>query len=497
MIFVLAGFAWLETEGFTLAEAGAGAVVVVFILLSLIHQVDLAMGSALPGMILEFGALAAILLASRRWLPQAAGLLASVREGLRREALPGWILLAGSTAMAGWVVAQWFGAVPFSAHPAPQEAVLTAHSGGLAALAETAALPILNCPALFFHTARFGLGANACGFGLLAYMALGCCTYALARRYAWPPLALTVVLMVLSMPRLVFLGLRPSAEIISCAAIAFSLVLMYRLIEQHRANDLRILLLSLLFSLYSNVMSIALIPVMVLLLVVVMVRRHGWLLCRELVAEQPLWGVLTLLPAMGLAQIPAGLLNLAHGHPFFGAGVAADPIGIGTAAANWVRYLLAGIDFTEPVRQMLAWLAGVDLARLLQAGYDTLIFPLFRHAGVAAPFAPILSGRGQMGFGPFAALLVMPAMVHALMRGPRRLKALCVAWAGYLYVAALVVNWNPGRLAILTPLYAACGFVVAFSLPPWRLRRRGMRLLQVDFALLLAWAIVHGGWLPG
>ena len=54
-----------------------------------------------------------------------------------------------------------------------------------------------------------------------------------------------------------------------------------------------------------------------------------------------------------------------------------------------------------------------------------------------------------------------------------------------------MANWQPANLGVLTPLFAAGGFVVAFSLPPWRLRRRGMRLLQIDFALLLAWAIVR------
>ena len=44
-------------------------------------------------------------------------------------------------------------------------------------------------------------------------------------------------------------------------------------------------------------------------------------------------------------------------------------------------------------------------------------------------------------------------------------------------------------------LLAANGFLVAFWLPPWRLRRRGTRLLQADFALLMAWSLV-AGWQP-
>jgi hypothetical protein len=57
-VFVLAGIAWFLSMGYTLAEAGAGAVVMVFMALSLIHQISLFIGSPLPGLILETGCLA-------------------------------------------------------------------------------------------------------------------------------------------------------------------------------------------------------------------------------------------------------------------------------------------------------------------------------------------------------------------------------------------------------------------------------------------------------
>ena len=50
-VFVLAGFAWFLSREYTIAEAGAGAVVTVFMVLSLIHQISLFTGSFLPGFI--------------------------------------------------------------------------------------------------------------------------------------------------------------------------------------------------------------------------------------------------------------------------------------------------------------------------------------------------------------------------------------------------------------------------------------------------------------
>ncbi|MBR9984267.1 MAG: hypothetical protein KFF68_00005, partial [Desulfosarcina sp.] len=485
--FILAGIAWFLSMGYTLAEAGAGAVLMVFMALSLIHQVSLFIGSPLPGFILELAALAAIVFFGVRRLPHLLLKLASAARPMRQEIFSGLTVAAAWAAMAGLVVAGWLSADPvLAAHP--WSGLMTGWAGGgLDRIAGIDPILPLNATALFYHTARFGLGPNACGFGLLAHMAVGFSTYALARRYAWPPMALTVTLMVLSMPRLVLLGLWPSAELVSTAAIAFSMVLIYRLLEQHQSGDLRFFFLCILFSIYANPMSIALAPVMGLLLVVVMIRRHGWLLWRELLAAQPLLTVLTLLAAIVLAQVPVFAWNLAHDHPLVGTAIAFDNDGILGTAANLLRYLFVSFDPTEPVQRMLVWLVGLDLRGLVTGIYNRLVMPVFGHAGEVGPFSLIFSGSGHLGFGPFALLLVVPSMIYALVRGPRRLKAVSVAWTGYLYLAALVVAWHPGSITALSPLYAAGGFVVAFALPPWRLRRRGMRLLQMAFALLLAW----------
>lgn len=488
-VFVLAGFAWFLYREYTLAEAGAGAVLTVFMALSLIHQISLFTGSLLPGLILEPAALATVLFVGIRRLPKLFPRLKSAAGLVGREAFSGGVIAAACTVMAGMVVVGWLKADPLPAG-FPWHGLGTV---GFGALAGSDPIPPLNAAGLFFHTARFGLDPGACGFGLLAYMAVGLCTYALARRYAWPPMALTVTLMVLSMPRLVSLGRRPSAELVSTAAVAVALVLVYRLLEQHRPGDFRFFLLCILFSIYDNVLSIALVPVMALLLMVVMIRRHGWLVWRELTVGSPLSSTLALAAALGLAQVPAFGSNLTHAHPLFGMPVVSDNDGIIGAAANLVRYLFISVDPTETVQRMLVWLLGLDLNHLLMGVYKTLVVPVFGHAGGGVAFSPVFSDGVHMGFGPFAMLLVLPAMIHALMRGPRRLKALSVAWMGYLYLAALVVAWQPGSLAVLTPLYAANGFVVAFSLPPWRLRRRGMRILQVAFVLLMVWSFVHAG----
>lgn len=487
-LFVFVGLAWFLSRGYTFAEAGAGSIMAVFMAVSTIHQISFFLGSPLPGIILETVALMAVVLLGVKRLPRLLKTLTSAVGLIRQEPFSGAAIAVAWAAMAVLVGTTWF-ASDLSATGHPWRGL--ASGWEMVGLHGTAPMMPLNATALFYHTARVGLGSQACGFGLLAYMAVGFSSYALARRYAWPPMALTVTLLVLSMPRLVFLGLSPTAELVSTAAVVTGLVLIYRLVEQHRSLDLGLFLLCILFSIDANPMSIALVAVMTLLLGVVMTRRHGWLVWPELMASSSLAAVAaTLLLAMGLSQMPVVALNLVHGHPLLGVPVAFDNDGILGAGANLIRYMLISIDPTEPMQRTVSWLMGWDLKVQLMRIHTAWVMPVFGQAGLHDRFTPIFSGGGRLGVGPFATLLIVPALIHALIRGPRRLKATGLAWIGYLYLAALVVAWDHDSLSVLTPLYAACGFMVAFSLPPWRLRRRGLRLLQASFILLLAWSIV-------
>lgn len=485
-LFVLAGGLFLRRMGYTFAEAGAGGILLLFMAVSLAHQVDFFIGSPWPGLVLEVVALLIVLANGVRRRHLIVGCLRTANGMIRQERFPVLIIAGGWAVMAILVCLGW----GQSGSQSLWAERLGWFYGDLSLLAALHPIAPLNAPALFYHTSRFGLDPGACGFGVLAHMAVGLSTYALARRYAWPSMALTITLMAVSMPRMVRLAMHPCGELISVAAILVCVLLLYRLVEQHMGWDLHFFLLCLCFSIHSHPMSLALVLVMVLLLVVVMMRRYGWLLCRELMIALPIPTALVLLLSLALVQVPVFALNLGHGKPLLGTVIVFDTDGIIGATANLIRYMFISIDPTEGVRKALVWMVGLDLRELMMGLYNMTVVSLFGRSGASDAFMPIFSGSGPAGFGPVAALLVLPAMVHAALRGPRRLKALSVAWGGYLYLAALIFAWTSDNLMVLSPFYAANGFMVAFFLPPWRLRRRGMRLLQVLCLLLLAGSLI-------
>ncbi len=495
VLFVIAGFVWLRSSGYTLAEAGAGAVIMVFMTISLIHQLSFFLGSVWPSRFLEMaGIVTAVTWCIRQFRPIGRH-LSSVVAFFRKEPFPMAILFVSWGCMAAMILIGWIS----SDHPTASFAwkeVAGGWRGGILHRDAARAITPLNTAALFFHGERFGLSPHVWGIGLMAHVAAGLSAYALARRYAWPPMALTITLMVLAMPRLLMLARWPDSELIMASAVTYAMVLIYRLVEQHRAGDLLFFLLCISFSISVNPLSLALCLVMFLLLILMMIRRHGWIMWRELMMTHPFLFAIVIFLSLALAQIPVFAWNLSNGHHLFGTSTVSGEDGILGAVANLLRYLLICFDPTEPFGRLIHWLIGLDLKNMVVQVHRVLVVFLLHQEGGVVPFTPIFSGDGGAGFGPFAMLLFVPAMAHALIRGPRRLKAVNMAWLGYLYICALMVTWSKDNIVLLTPLFAANGFVVAFFLPPWRIRRRGMQILQTTIAVLLAGFLILTHWLP-
>jgi hypothetical protein len=123
--------------------------------------------------------------------------------------------------------------------------------------------------------------------------------------------------------------------------------------------------------------------------------------------------------------------------------------------------------------------------------YKFFFEPLFGTNGAAVPFEFSLMPSGQLSwFGPFGIFFVIPSMILAIFRGHRRLRAIAIALAGYVYVVALVITWRPGNVQFFTIVFTCGGFCVSFLMPPWRFTTAGKKCLQVFSILILIYVCI-------
>lgn len=316
--------------------------------------------------------------------------------------------------------------------------------------------------------------------GFAAYLSIGFATYALSRRYAWPPTALTVAMIILTLPRLVLQTPTPGGEVVSAAAALFCLLAIYRSVEEPRILDLALLFVGIPFSIRGNPSGGIFPLILVLLSGVLLYRRHGGALWKLMVIDN--W------PILLAASIPA-IIFWRTWH-LFSAKIVQHSDGLAGAGANLLRYLFQSAHFTLPMDRLFEWMFDFRITGFLNGLYKKTVSPLLGGAGAAVPFDLVwFPAADTTWFGPFGFLLILPALLFGLFRGHRRLKAIAVALAGYVWIIGLTASWERTNGAFFTIFFVCAGVEAAFLLPPWRLTRRGRRWIQALCLLLFFYSL--------
>ena len=474
----LGGFAFFRHRGNTLAEAGAYAILSALMGLSFVFQLAFVTGTPQIEFLVEAVLVPIALFLCFRLRGRIAALGPVVSNFIRAH---GFGAAALALAWAGLLIKA-------VVYPAPH-VIAGPGIGPGSAMGAMAPLNHILLPRLF---TRYPIAAGSGIFGLSAHVAIGLATYALARRYAWPFTAFTVTLVTVSMPRLVLLANGSGEEILPAAAALFSILAMYRLVEHPCFTDLALLVMGILFTIADAPLGLVVPPVLMLLAMVLLFRRHGTLALRAIVTAR--WKAILLLAPFALIFSQAGVFiyNLRN----FGywmknqavSGFTPNPDGLQGGAANLVRYFIESLHITRPLNDLCTFVTGWSPAAGLAKLHAAVVVPVFGHLGSANAFKIAWATTPRLAwFGPLGFFLVLPALGYALVRGPRRLKALGVALVGYLYLVALIPAWSSENVRFFTTFFVCSGFFTALFLPPWRLTHTGKQILQTISVILLAY----------
>jgi hypothetical protein len=487
------GFVYFRRQGCTLAEAAAygctaflmsqawigqvafmtGAARYYIILLLLAALPGLKTARHLPGYFIAH--LRAVVDFSRRYPLAAAGLLT------------GW----GYTAVIGvWPVPRMYGAVLESLAP------LWRHGENIFLVGRhgpDATVPVLN-HIVFLAPWQPPLAVVLAN--LAAYLAVGFCTYALSRRYAWPSMAITVTLLVESMTRLVHQGMTAHSELLPAAASLTAILALYRSVERPQVLDFVMLAGTIGYSVADGRLCYLMPAVLLGLSAVLLVRRHGFRPWGRNTGVR--LGIVLALAAILIVFCQAGPVstNLAAGRPWIGAApwdrLNFNGDGLSGTVANMARYFVLSIDFPESMDRVCRWLFGAGPLAGIKRLYFGIVAAALDGRGAAAAFDWSWAAPHRfVWFGPMGFLLVIPSVIIAFWRGPYRLKSTALAFSAYWILVCLIVAWRPENVRLMTRFFVCSGFLTAFALPPWRLRRNGRLLLQLLGIVIMAHAILY------
>jgi len=499
--FCGAGFVLFRDGKNTIAESVSYAVITTLMLLSFLCQLSLLIHAPLlfygVELALFIGA-AYILFQRRKCIFPAAGV---IKAFFLRHPLVSTVFVFGCAYLAILAVfippgiAYW--------NSLCRILLLQQHgfAAGLGLLNSTGPSFPMNHAALAVMFLRAGSDMGVGVFGLLAYISIAASTYALSRRYSWPSTAVTVVLIIISMPRLVFHASSPGNEIIPAATGLFCILAAYRSVERLDTRDLLLLSMGIPFAVWDGSVCIVFPLVLMGVTWILLARRHSAGVLTATILRDKWWALAALAPLVVFSQIWLFWANKATGHSWVGTyGFSPLPLnknGLQGSIANFFRYLLESIHFTLPIERFFRLIAHEGFTDILEHMANVLPRRLLGAVGLADPFFISWEPNELYSwFGPFAAILVIPAVVFALRRGPRRLKTLAVGLAGYIYLVSLIFAWEPGNVRLFTVLFTCSGVFISFFLPPWRFGRGAKIAIQWVCGLLFFYALIFNSLKP-
>jgi hypothetical protein len=125
------------------------------------------------------------------------------------------------------------------------------------------------------------------------------------------------------------------------------------------------------------------------------------------------------------------------------------------------------------------------MAQPLESLYNLSVRPFWGESGAAQIFHLTGMPNEMVSFGPVGFFLVFPALFYAVLKGPRRLKAVAVGFFVYFYLVSLIMAWAPGNARFFSFFYVCAGFSIAFFFPPWRFTKRTKQIFQTAGCVLL------------
>jgi hypothetical protein len=488
-----AWFSYFRTRGSTLAETMAYALVATIMVQAWVAQVLLIIGGTslyLPILFLCMGLSIKICFTYHRKLTIPAGAFIQFIRS-HQVAAGGLLLVWGYTA----VVCIW----PLD--PFDRKMLLyyqpiwdDVHSVfKIWATAPDMVLPVLN-HAIFGASWQPALAIALTN--LSAYAAIGFATYALARRYAWPPMAITVTLLVISMQRVIYQSMTAPSELLPAASALLAILALFRMCEQPHGRDLIMLVITISYSVSGGRLCYLMPAVLCALSFVALGRRYGPALWHQLASGPRIWvSLATAMVVVVFSQAGVVCTNLVRDKSWIGESihyqVAFNSDAHFGLLGNMARYMFLTFELPTVVDRFLAWAFGFSLLEGLKRLYVWAVAGPLGLRGAATAFDWTWTPMRELSwFGPVGFFLVIPSVVVALLRGPRRLKTTALAMVVYWILIALIIAWQPGNVRLMTRFFICSGFFMAFLLPPWRLGGSGQMVLQVLSILLLVHALL-------
>jgi hypothetical protein len=305
-------------------------------------------------------------------------------------------------------------------------------------------------------------------FAWLSFIGIGCSGWALTTNYYSRKIALISVLLILSMPQIIYATTTPKNDLVLGFIASLILLLSSKVLKDLEIDRVLLICIALSFGLGAKTTFASFILFYIPIFLFFLIRSHTFKSVFQIFWAHRLLLVIISIPCLVLAQVYLFAWNHIHWGGFSGPSEYVHTVknhdGVLGTVSNAVRYFLQSFHFPALIDSYLVKFFGISVPEKLQSLYDQWLLPLCSNFGITNyryNFQIQWEQTEDSWFGPFGFifLLLLPLFI---LKGNTVTKLAAVVLAFTFMLICYKLAWTPMKDRYFALIFGASTMFAAF-----------------------------------
>ena len=305
-------------------------------------------------------------------------------------------------------------------------------------------------------------------FSWLSFIGIGLSGWALVTKYYSRKIAFISVIIILSMPQIIYASTTPKNDLVLGFIASLILLLSSKVLNEIEINKVLLICIALAFGLGAKTTFASFILFYIPIFLFFLIRNHTFKSVFQIFWTHRLLFVVTSIPCLVLAQFYLFVWNHIYWGGFSGPHeyvytVTNHDGALGTVI-NAARYLIQSFHFPALIDSYLVKIFGISVPEKIQSLYDQLLLPYFSNYGITNykyNFQIQWEQTEDSWFGPFGFifLLLLPLF---MLKGNSITKLAAVVLALTFILICSKLAWTPMKDRYFVLIFGASTLFAAY-----------------------------------
>ena len=305
-------------------------------------------------------------------------------------------------------------------------------------------------------------------FAWLSYIGIGLSGWALVTQYYSRKIAVISVLIILSMPQIIYASTTPKNDLVLGFIASLILLLSSKVLKDLEINKVLLICIALSFGLGAKTTFASFILFFIPIFLFFLIRSHTFKSVLQVFSAHRLLLLITSIPCLVLAQVYLFAWNQIHWGGFSGPSEYVHTVtnhdGVLGTVCNAFRYFLQSFHFPALIDSYIDKIFGISVPEKLQSLYDQWLLPLFSNSGITNNkynFQIQWEQTEDSWFGPFGfiILLLLPLFI---LKGNSVTKLAAVVLAFTFMLICSKLAWTPMKDRYFALIFGASTLFAAY-----------------------------------